>query len=89
MGEKQEGRSLQRGCAVCDDAIAKVREWACPSCDVIVLDMKDAAVADYAAGLGVSFAAGGGHRRRRRRVLYRSRHRRGIASKGGLGQPTA
>lgn len=41
------------GCAVCEDAVRQVKEAACPSCDVRVLDMKLADVERKAAALGV------------------------------------
>ncbi len=45
---------VSAGCSVCDDAVAKIREWACDLCDVIVLDMKDDTVAKYAKELSIS-----------------------------------
>ncbi len=41
------------GCACCDEAIAAVRDAACSSCDVQVLDMKDPKVAARAKQLGI------------------------------------
>ncbi len=41
------------GCVVCNDAVELVRSIACPSCDVSVLEMKDAAVARRARMLGI------------------------------------
>lgn len=41
------------GCAVCDDVVDKVRQAACPSCDVRVLDMTAPEVRRRAAELGV------------------------------------
>ncbi|MEQ8193866.1 MAG: thioredoxin family protein [Rhodospirillales bacterium] len=41
------------GCTVCEEAVARVRALACPSCDVRVLDMRDSAVAKQAADIGV------------------------------------
>lgn len=40
-------------CPVCDDAVQLVREIACDSCDVTVLDLHDDAVAQRAAELGI------------------------------------
>lgn len=61
--EKQEkGRSMSNkriievftaGCAVCDDALALVNQIACSSCEISVLDMRDAAVAKRAKQLGI------------------------------------
>jgi hypothetical protein len=41
------------GCAACTEVIDLVQQAACPSCDVIVLDMRDAAVARRAKDLGI------------------------------------
>lgn len=41
------------GCPVCGEAVRMVRENACPSCEVTVLDMKDPEVARRAEELGV------------------------------------
>ena len=41
------------GCAVCEDTVALINKIACPSCEVEILDMKDAAVARKAKVYGV------------------------------------
>ena len=41
------------GCAACEETISLVNRIACPSCEIIVLDMKQPAVAKRAAELGV------------------------------------
>ena len=41
------------GCAACTDAIAEIRDRACPSCDIVVLDMKDASVTARAKDLSI------------------------------------
>ncbi len=41
------------GCPICDDLVHEVQQSACESCDVVVLDMRDRAVADRAKRLGV------------------------------------
>jgi hypothetical protein len=41
------------GCAVCTDTIAMVQRAACPSCEVIVFDMRDPAIARRAKALGI------------------------------------
>ncbi|MDF1552860.1 MAG: thioredoxin family protein [Deferrisomatales bacterium] len=41
------------GCPVCDEAVERVKNLACKSCDVRVLDMHDPAVAERARNLGV------------------------------------
>ncbi len=41
------------GCPTCDDAVKLVKETACPSCEVRVLDMNDAEVSAQARELGI------------------------------------
>ena len=41
------------GCATCNEAVDVVKRAACPSCDVIVLEMHDREVAERAKALGV------------------------------------
>jgi len=41
------------GCPTCDDAVNLVKETACPSCDVRVLDMNDDEVHARARELGI------------------------------------
>jgi len=53
MSENRKVEVFSAGCSVCDEAVAKIREWACNSCDVIVLDMKDGKVIEYAKELGI------------------------------------
>ena len=53
MADKRQIEVFSAGCAVCEAAIAKVNELACPSCEVTVLDMSDPAVAERAKSLGV------------------------------------
>jgi glutaredoxin len=40
-------------CAVCTDTIAMVQRAACPSCEVVVLDMHDPEVVRRAQALGI------------------------------------
>jgi glutaredoxin 3 len=53
MAAKRKVEVFSAGCPACNDAIALVRQTACPSCEVSVLDMNDANVARRAKGLGV------------------------------------
>lgn len=53
MSQKRNIEIFSAGCPACEDTIALVRQLACPSCDVSVLDMKDAAVAKRAKALGI------------------------------------
>jgi len=41
------------GCALCADTAKKVEALACPSCEVVVLDMQEAATAQRARDLGI------------------------------------
>jgi hypothetical protein len=41
------------GCSMCEEAIKLVQEIACRSCDVQVLDVRDAEVASLAKSLGI------------------------------------
>ena len=41
------------GCPVCQETIDLVNRIACPSCEISVLDMTDAAVAERARELGI------------------------------------
>ncbi|RQR32916.1 thioredoxin family protein [Burkholderia sp. Bp9142] len=53
MTAKRRVEVFSAGCAVCNDTVAMVRRLACPSCEVLVLDMHDAQVADRARQLGI------------------------------------
>jgi len=53
MSNKRKVEIFSAGCPVCQQTIDLVNRIACPSCDVIVLDMKDTAIADRAKTLGV------------------------------------
>ena len=41
------------GCAVSEETIVLINRIACPSCEVQILDMRDAAVAKKAKGYGI------------------------------------
>lgn len=53
MTTKRKIEIFSAGCAVCEDVIAQVKEAACPSCEITVLDMNDAGIAKKAEGLGI------------------------------------
>ncbi len=53
MAAKRKIEIFSAGCQVCQEAIDLVKKIACPSCDVAVLDMTDAAVARRARSLGI------------------------------------
>ena len=54
MTEKRQIEIFSAGCPACDDAVALVNSIACESCEVTVLDMHDAEVAERARSLGVA-----------------------------------
>ena len=53
MATKRKIEVFSAGCAMCQEAIEAIRQEACPSCEVIVLDMMDTQVARRAKELGV------------------------------------
>jgi hypothetical protein len=53
MATKRKIEVFSAGCAACQETIAMVKNAACPSCDVTVLDMHDAKVASRAKSLGI------------------------------------
>lgn len=53
MNQKRKIEVFSAGCAACDDTIALVNAVACPSCEVEILDMRDATVAARALALGI------------------------------------
>ena len=53
MNQKRRVEIFSAGCSVCGDAVALVQRLACDSCEVVVLDMNDAEVAQRARGLGI------------------------------------
>lgn len=53
MATQRTVEIFSAGCSVCTDAIGLIQRIACPSCDVVVLDMNDSSVANRASGLGI------------------------------------
>jgi glutaredoxin 3 len=53
MAIKRKVEVFSAGCAVCDEVIEVVKRAACPSCEVIVHNMKDINVAELAKSLGI------------------------------------
>ncbi len=53
MATKRAIEIFSAGCSICDDAVARIRELACSSCEITVLDMQLSDVADRAKALGV------------------------------------
>lgn len=53
MSAKRKIEVFSAGCAVCSKTLKLVRDLACDSCEVSVLDMHDANVAERAESLGI------------------------------------
>ncbi len=53
MVTKRTIEVFSAGCPACEEKIELVNRMACPSCEVSVLDMKDADVARRAKSLGI------------------------------------
>jgi hypothetical protein len=53
MATKRKIEVFSAGCSVCQEAIEAIRQEACASCEIIVLDMIDSQVARRAKELGV------------------------------------
>ena len=53
MADRRKVEVFSAGCAVCNETIEAVKREACPSCEVIVHDMKDMQVVRRAKELGI------------------------------------
>lgn len=53
MAQTRKIEIFSAGCAVCDATVQMIQDMACPSCDISVLDMKDATVAARANQVGI------------------------------------
>jgi len=53
MSDKRKIEIFSAGCPACEETINLVNRIACPSCEVTVLDMKDATVAQRAKSFGI------------------------------------
>ena len=53
MNAKRNIEVFSAGCPVCNETIDMVKNSACPSCEVAILDMNDPAVVSRAKGLGI------------------------------------
>lgn len=53
MAEQRQIEIFSADCPACTEAVTRVRELACPSCAVTVLDMHDAGAAGKASRLGI------------------------------------
>ena len=54
MARKRLIEIFSAGCSVCQETVRMVEDMACPSCEIVVLDMHDDAVAARAAQLGIT-----------------------------------
>lgn len=53
MADKRKVEVFSAGCPACEEAVQLVKQIACPSCDVSVVDMNDTNVARRAKELGI------------------------------------
>ena len=53
MPETRKIEIFSAGCSACEETIAQIRGEACPSCEIILLDMNDTAIAARAKDLGI------------------------------------
>jgi glutaredoxin len=53
MTTKRKIEIFSAGCPVCQEAISAIKENACASCAVTILDMNDPAVSSRAKNLGI------------------------------------
>ncbi len=53
MANKRKIEIFSAGCSVCEDTIELVKSISCPSCEIVVRDMKDPDVIERARKLGI------------------------------------
>ncbi|MCW8887017.1 MAG: glutaredoxin [Motiliproteus sp.] len=53
MTTKRKVEIFTAGCAICSDVIEEVKQMACSSCEIIVVDMHEDDVAKRAKALGI------------------------------------
>ena len=53
MTEQRQIEIYSAGCPACESAIVRIRELACSSCNIDILDMNNAEVAARAKDLGI------------------------------------
>jgi len=53
MATKRKIEIFSAGCPACETTISRIRELACPSCEIAVLDMNEADVAARAQSHGI------------------------------------
>lgn len=54
MNKRRKIEIFSAGCSCCNEAVEMIKEIACPSCDVEVLDMQQKSVAEKAKEHGVT-----------------------------------
>ena len=54
MSTKRKIEIFSAGCPVCQEAVAKIKDIACASCAVSILDMNDPVVSSRAKNLGIN-----------------------------------
>lgn len=54
MTTKRKIEIFSAGCPACETTITRIRELACPSCEIAVRDMNTADIAARAKGLGIA-----------------------------------
>ena len=58
MSSKRKIEVFSAGCPICNETLKVIQETACPSCEVIELNMKDRPVAARAKTLGIRSVPG-------------------------------
>lgn len=53
MTAKRKVEVFSAGCAACNEVVEIVKRAACPSCEVVIHDMKDINIAKRAKSLGI------------------------------------
>ena len=53
MSRKRKVEVLSAGCPLCEDAVKLIQSIACPSCDVVIQDIRNPEIAKRARDLGV------------------------------------
>ncbi len=53
MKTRRKIEVFSAGCPLCEEAVERIREITCASCEVTILDMKDPKVASRARSLGI------------------------------------
>ncbi|MDH3236692.1 MAG: thioredoxin family protein [Alphaproteobacteria bacterium] len=53
MAQTRKIEIFSAGCAVCEAVVERIKALASPSCEIDVLDMKDASIAARAENLGI------------------------------------